>query len=518
MLQQGTYMPLNKKNISFSFPTIISMTGILLSILIIGAVLIAIFERNILEDNHKRNSGLTYNIAVNYTGSSLREIEFILTRAANYYSSGRHLQDTIEHKTQDTQARLMQLLTLMPAISSITLIDNKDNYVRVPVVSRHDRLSPETTPWLRNKTDSKVLNEYTNIYKDTLADELTVAVYRPLVSVDGEVKGILAFKLDLPFLSSKLRQMRLPLEGEIIVINHQGNILLNANTDMILSQKLPGKLLSKIPGSEGYFFDDETQAWYYTYSLTNPDWVIVYKIRDQVLRTSYQSEKITFLLGGGLMAIMTLVFGFYLRNAYRTILLNILGAIQTGDIKNPTRLESLLSTAIRDNKERENTLLRESTLDALTNCKNRRSFDLDIAALITQREPFSLGMIDIDNFKSINDYHGHLVGDIVLRNVAREGLNLLQPHDFSVYRYGGEEFVVLFTGDNLNEAHCILDEWRRKVESREWREKDLAVTFSGGLGKCGTESAEELISRVDRALYQAKKQGKNRITISNSNE
>lgn len=507
-------MPLNKKNISFSFPTLVSMTGILMSILTIGTVLIWILERNILDDNHKRNSDVTYNMAVNYTGSSLREIEFILNRAANYYASGTHLEDTIAHKTQDAQARLMQLLTLLPAVSSITLIDNNDNYVRVPVISRHDRLNPETTPWLRNKTDSKVLNEYTDIYRDTLTGELTVAVYRPLVSVDGDVKGVLAFKLDLPFLSSTLRQMRLPSEGEVIAINHQGNILLNANTEMILSERIPDKILSNIPGSEGYFFDDESNTWYYTYSITNPDWVVIYKIRDEVLRTNYQSDKITFILGGCLMAIMTLVFGFYLRNAYRSILLNIMGAIQTGDIKNPTRIENLLSTVIRNNKEREKNLLKDSTLDALTNCKNRRAFDQDITALITSKESFSLGMIDIDNFKSINDYHGHLVGDIVLRSVAREGLNHFNSYDMSLYRYGGEEFVVLFTGGSQREAYSLLDEWRKKVEGRVWRDEDLRVTFSGALGKCDAESAEELIGRVDKTLYLAKKQGKNRVIVS----
>lgn len=68
--------------------------------------------------------------------------------------------------------------------------------------------------------------------------------------------------------------------------------------------------------------------------------------------------------------------------------------------------------------------------------------------------------MDIDNFKSINDTSGHLNGDIVLRNVAREGIQIMQPAAVSVYRYGGEEFAVLFSGEQLNNAHTLLERWR----------------------------------------------------------
>ena len=112
--------------------------------------------------------------------------------------------------------------------------------------------------------------------------------------------------------------------------------------------------------------------------------------------------------------------------------------------------------------------MRQATHDALTGCKNRRAFDSDVDELLSAHQPFALALIDIDNSKSINDTWGHLSGDIVLRNVAREGIQIMQPHNVSVYRYGG------------------LGEWH-------------------------FEPLEELVGSVDNALYSAKQQGKNRI-------
>jgi diguanylate cyclase (GGDEF)-like protein len=76
----------------------------------------------------------------------------------------------------------------------------------------------------------------------------------------------------------------------------------------------------------------------------------------------------------------------------------------------------MLSHTIRTNKERELAYVRQATHDALTGCKNRRAFDNDVDELLTAHQPFVLALIDIDNFKSINDTWGHLSGDIVLRN------------------------------------------------------------------------------------------------------
>ena len=205
------------------------------------------------------------------------------------------------------------------------------------------------------------------------------------------------------------------------------------------------------------------------------------------------------------------IIGLYLRHASRTVLMNIINAIKTGDVKRAPRLEAMLSKAIETNKQRELSYVRQATIDALTGCKNRRAFDSDIAALMNDHQPFALALVDIDNFKSINDTWGHLNGDIVLRNVAREGLQVLQPLEISLYRYGGEEFAVVFPAEHIDNARTLLETWRVNVERRTWREDGLTVTFSAGLGEWNMEPLDKLVVSVDEALYKAKQQGKNRI-------
>ena len=110
--------------------------------------------------------------------------------------------------------------------------------------------------------------------------------------------------------------------------------------------------------------------------------------------------------------------------------------------------------------------------------------------LLSAHQPFP-ALIDIDNFKSINDT-GHLSGDIVLRNVAREGIQIMQPHNVSVYRYGGEEFAVIFRADQIASAFSLLDAWRTAVENASGGKKPagnvqcwsgrMAFRTAGGAG------------------------------------
>lgn len=179
--------------------------------------------------------------------------------------------------------------------------------------------------------------------------------------------------------------------------------------------------MDKMTSGEGQLYDVRSDTWYYYYSFTNPDWFVIYRVDNATLINLTRHETNLVIGGFSLAAIIILLFGLYLRHASRTVLMNIINAIKTGDVKRAPRLEAMLSKAIETNKQRELTYVRQATIDALTGCKNRRAFDSDIAALMNDHQPFALALVDIDNFKSINDTWGHLNGDIVLRNVAREG-------------------------------------------------------------------------------------------------
>lgn len=155
-----------------------------------------------------------------------------------------------------------------------------------------------------------------------------------------------------------------------------------------------------------------------------------------------------------------------------------------------------------------------ATIDQLTQLYNRQTFELLFERLQLELprsgQPFSALLIDVDLFKSINDNHGHLEGDRVLRTVAGKLRQLLRDSDI-IARWGGEEFVVLLRNCDLRQASAIAENLRRNIAEYDFSLQN-PVTVS--IGACQYAPADDLASffaRVDTALYAAKQGGRNRI-------
>jgi diguanylate cyclase len=167
-----------------------------------------------------------------------------------------------------------------------------------------------------------------------------------------------------------------------------------------------------------------------------------------------------------------------------------------------------------------------SNTDALTGLANRRSLDAFLrAAQITAMEagtPLSILLIDIDHFKQFNDGFGHQVGDQVIRLVAKVLQENVRECDLAA-RYGGEELMAVLPGAALDSCFEVAERIRRRIcEARLTRrttgEEISSVTVSIGVAEFRmAESADGMIDRCDRALYQAKRAGRNR-TIKESAE
>ena len=162
---------------------------------------------------------------------------------------------------------------------------------------------------------------------------------------------------------------------------------------------------------------------------------------------------------------------------------------------------------------------REASTDGLTKLYNRRSFDKIInEALMLFREkqlPFSLIMLDLDDFKKLNDTFGHSAGDMVLKEFGRV-LNKNMRREDSSFRYGGEEFAIIASGDQSENILCFVNRIRDEIKETTVRYKThrIQFTFSAGIASMqNTFSREDLINAADQALYQAKKEGKDRIII-----
>jgi diguanylate cyclase (GGDEF)-like protein len=157
----------------------------------------------------------------------------------------------------------------------------------------------------------------------------------------------------------------------------------------------------------------------------------------------------------------------------------------------------------------------EARTDALTGLPNRRSFDEYLDDLLEQagrRGPVSLALIDLDDFKQVNDRRGHGEGDRVLRTVARVLLRTTRA-DEEVFRVGGDEFALLVRGDEVAVSQA-LERFRQEL-SRQRRANGLP-TLSAGIAHVARRGVarEELLEEADRALYAAKGAGKNRVVSS----
>ncbi|MDP4088863.1 MAG: GGDEF domain-containing protein [Bacillota bacterium] len=156
-----------------------------------------------------------------------------------------------------------------------------------------------------------------------------------------------------------------------------------------------------------------------------------------------------------------------------------------------------------------------SKADALTGLYNHKTFheyiDTAINQCSTSNIPLHLAIVDIDDFKKVNDTYGHWVGDIVLKEVAQILLTHITADDF-VARYGGEEFAIVFIGRSAHETFLMIEKARQAIENKHFIQlEDRAVTVSIGLHSYTKNDGKEVLFKAaDENLYKAKGSGKNK--------
>jgi len=163
----------------------------------------------------------------------------------------------------------------------------------------------------------------------------------------------------------------------------------------------------------------------------------------------------------------------------------------------------------------------EMKKDPLTGLLNRRYLNIilrDVLELSQYSEtPFTVAMLDIDDFKKINDRLGHLVGDCVLREVGRILREFFRKGDY-LFRYGGEEFLVLMPSTGREEAKKLLEELRKKVEEHLFLCKEHELKLTVSVGACsdtykGDKDPTFYLKCADVKLYEAKRSGKNKVLL-----
>lgn len=172
------------------------------------------------------------------------------------------------------------------------------------------------------------------------------------------------------------------------------------------------------------------------------------------------------------------------------------------------------STSVRDQRQR---LVELATKDSLTGSRNRRALTDRLQEIITnqsiQFSTISLIMLDIDHFKKVNDDHGHLLGDAILKKVAEIIDGRIRVTD-ALYRFGGEEFVIVPLEINLEDARKLAEQLRVLVENNALI-PDSPVTISLGVAEYQkNETSDNWLKRADDALYHAKENGRNQVCVA----
>jgi diguanylate cyclase (GGDEF)-like protein len=189
------------------------------------------------------------------------------------------------------------------------------------------------------------------------------------------------------------------------------------------------------------------------------------------------------------------------------------GSFDLDDVLILTALANQVAVAIENAR-----LYEESIVDGLTGLYQRKFFELRFEEELKRSKrythPLNLVMIDIDYFKKVNDEHGHLMGDAVLKEVALVLKRSTRLEDF-VARYGGEEFAIIMPHTPVEDMRKTSERLRAEIEEMEV--SGVRITISVGIGhfdgRDGDFDCNDLIKRADEALYLAKKKGRNRVEM-----
>lgn len=399
--------------------------------------------------------------------------------------------------------------------SSAMVSDKFDNYKIYPTIQIDD-LTPSSRPWYPHtgiKDEVVFSDPYETLtgYRVKQLSKLAVTASMNIFDSHSEQIGNVAFDLDLKSMSKMLQVLTIPYSGKFQVASRDGIVVMYSNTDAVLKRRIPNSWLTKTTERSGSFLDENTNSFVFYRVYDNPDWVayssVSLDVYNNIFSTEYKILALVIFLASVFYFIIIALFRVYFKRLVTLLYMSSNGLEVNAQVDN---FESLYKGMVQKHKH-----LKEvetiSVTDTLTQTGTRRKLEQDAKDYYGKNVKFHLAIIDLDNFKSINDNFGHPVGDMVLKHVSKLGMRALGDK-YPIYRFGGEEIVALFPDCSFSRCFELMDEWRRDVSQKAWREEGLNVSFSCGMVEADSAaSLEEMLEQADKLLYEAKKAGKNRI-------
>lgn len=342
--------------------------------------------------------------------------------------------------------------------------------------------------WYFDFQKSKKLYEINLDYNQNLGSSLIMFINYAVKGYAQEDIGIIGVGIELLDIESMLYSFKEKYKYDVYFVDKKGEIILFSKflnkrgniTNIQGLQKFEDKILSKQTYQIEYTDGQKEEYFLNTKYIDKLDLHLLVEINKKEYMKELDKKfysNLAFSIGITLLIVLIIIYAI---NLYQK------------------QLESLASE------------------DTLTGLANRRKFNEDFEKLLKNKKKLLLFLIDIDDFKFVNDTYGHLVGDQVLKKVAFILKSSLRKDD-KIARWGGEEFAILLSDTTLENGLHIAQKLSQNIkkddEISQIIEKSLTISIGVG-GLKSSDSQDGLIQRVDRALYGAKEKGKDSIVMA----
>ena len=448
-------------------------------------------------------------------------------------------------------AYLRSVHSRLDSMLELTVFDSDGNLVASSAAS--PKALPLPAAWAQRVAADGVVAHRPRRDGERSTTTLTVVV--PILSVESELLGALSAVLDLGSLRARLERIADSSAAEVVLLAPGGEPLLGTRGETARLSPIAVHALQRLqvqPGETSTYLGHRGREVIGLASEpgTLPITIVAERERADVYRERRRILEAFATLTSGLTLLVGLL-AYWMGRSIVTPLDGLVGAVDlvaAGDLKvhlrpaggseigRLTRALNKMVERLRGSREeveaandalqRQNLLLEElSITDGLTGLNNRKRLDAILAEQLAlfrrHHRPFAVVMLDLDHFKELNDTYGHLGGDRVLSNVASLLRRCVRSVDH-VARYGGEEFAVVLVEATLKGALDTAERIRSSVEASRIFVDDRPVSVTVSLGvtrsRDGDVRPEDVLSRADAALYEAKHTGRNRVCCADDPE
>lgn len=477
-------------------------------------------KENTLENNRVYAQKLAQTTEV-YLNTTFKTLEYSADELANYMEN--------EDEVMQEAARLKNQ---MNTFNSIIIADADGKILAT---------SPENlnlkNQMLNSVGGKEALTEKKPIISSpyvSLSGRLIIMISRPIFDENEKYLGLVGGSLyleEVNILHDLLGEHFYEDESHVYVVNQSGKIIYHHDSSRILDNPKNNKVIQKVLRGENgasQIVNSKGMDMLAGYaSIPNAGWGIIAQRETAASIQPAVSMMKTMLLASLPLLLFSLIVIFVLSKKIARPLNQLAiyaehntEKLQEADLDQintfyyeAIELKKSLLTSFSYLHNQMNHFMEQSTTDLLTGLLNRRAFESKSQDLIESETPFSIALIDIDNFKVVNDTYGHHVGDQVLQFLTVHLLSNSRIQDVC-YRYGGEEFVIVLPETSTEDAWVLVDQIRKKLSEIN-SPTGSPITISAGISSFPQNGSclSDLTLLADKRLYQAKNEGRNRVIM-----